>query len=131
MFSPDNQQILTASWDKTAKLWYLSGKLLNTFQHDGAVESALFSPDGWSILTASWDRSAKLWNLQGELLANLDKHQGAVNSAVFSPDGSRMLTASDDRTSKVWMTPAAIYKWLQTAKVAQLSKEEKKRLGIE
>jgi WD40 repeat protein len=58
-------------------------------------------------------------------------HQGMVNSAVFSPDGTRILTASVDGTAKVWYTPEAIYEWLKTAPIPQLSEEEKKDLGIE
>jgi WD40 repeat protein len=37
-FSPDGARILTASWDKTAKLWdAISGKLMATFAHQGAI----------------------------------------------------------------------------------------------
>jgi len=63
-------------------------------------------------------------------LADLKKHTGTVYSAVFSPDGSRILTASDDNTAKIWYTPKSIYRWLQTAPIAQLSEEDKKELGI-
>src|SRR5262249_19418170 len=53
-FAPGGARILTASWDKTAKLWdATSGKLLVTFAHQGTVNSAVFSPDGAQILTAS------------------------------------------------------------------------------
>ena len=62
-FSPDGARILTASWDKTAKLWdAISGKLIATFAHQGAINTAAFSPDGARILTASADKTAKLWN---------------------------------------------------------------------
>jgi hypothetical protein len=61
VFSPDGKSILTASLDKTAKLWDLSGKCLVTFSgHSLLVYSAVFSPDGKSILTASFDNTAKL-----------------------------------------------------------------------
>jgi tetratricopeptide (TPR) repeat protein len=40
-FSPDGTQILTASWDKTAKLWdAASGKLIASFAHRGTVNAA-------------------------------------------------------------------------------------------
>ena len=55
-FSPDAARILTASWDKTAKLWdAASGKLIASFAHQGFVWHAAFSPDGARILTASAD----------------------------------------------------------------------------
>jgi type II secretory pathway pseudopilin PulG len=57
-------------------------------------------------------------------------HSKQVNSAVFSPGGTRILTASWDGTAKVWYTPEAIYEWLKTAPIPQLTEEEKKDLGI-
>ncbi|MEH1871121.1 AAA-like domain-containing protein, partial [Nostoc sp.] len=46
-FSPDGQRILTASFDKTARLWDLQGKEIAKFQgHEDWVRSASFSPDG-------------------------------------------------------------------------------------
>ena len=92
--------MLTASGDKTARLWEAeSGKLLATFQgHTGPVTSAVFSPDGRRVLTASGDKTARLWEAEsGKLLATFQGHTGAVWSAVFSPDGRRVLTASRTR----------------------------------
>ncbi len=72
-FSPDGARILTASADKTAKLWdAASGKLLASFAHQDVVCGAAFSPDGARILTASWDNTAKLWDAaSGKLIASL------------------------------------------------------------
>jgi len=88
-FAPGGARILTASWDKTAKLWdATSGKLLVAFAHQGAVNSATFSPDGAQILTASADHSARLWEaVSGKLIGSFG-HQDEVNSAAFSPDGT-------------------------------------------
>jgi len=61
-FSPDGSRILTASRDKTAKLWdAASGKLLVSFEHQAIVWYGVFSPDGARVLTASSSRTAKLW----------------------------------------------------------------------
>ena len=49
-FSPDGKRVVTASWDKTARVWDAetrdarSAELLKG--HDGYVNSAAFSPDG-------------------------------------------------------------------------------------
>src|SRR5271165_6007407 len=103
VFSSDGARILTASADRTARLWDGgSGKLLATFQHEGPVSSAVFSPDGARILTASWDKTARLWDGgSGKLLATF-QHESGVNSAVFSPDGARILTVSADNTARLW-----------------------------
>ena len=102
-FSPDGTQILTASWDRTARLWEAnSGKLMFSLAHQGAVNAARFSPDGTQILTASADKTAKLWDAaSGKLIASFT-HQDSVSDAAFSPDGTRVLTASADKTAKLW-----------------------------
>ena len=105
VFSPDGTRILTASWDKTAKLWdAASGKLVASFAHQGIVWRPAFSSDGARILTSSADKTAKLWDAaSGKLIASF-AHQAIVYNATFSPDGARILTASADKTAKLWDT---------------------------
>ena len=101
-FSPNGQLILTASRDKTAKLWDLQGNLVTTLSgHTNLVWNANFSPDGQSIITYSRDQTAKLWDLQGNLITTLS-HQDTVTDASFSSDGEFVLTASRDKTAKLW-----------------------------
>ena len=103
VFSPDGERILTASADKTARLWDRSGRILATLTgHQNTVYSAVFSPDGERILTASTDKTARLWDRSGRVLATLIGHQDSVNSAVFSPDGEKIVTASVDGTARIW-----------------------------
>src|SRR5260221_359501 len=104
-FSPDATRVLTASADKSAKLWEAaSGKLIATFLHEDSVNAAVFSPNGTRILTASADHSAKLWDQASGRLVVSFINEDSVNAAVFSPDGTRVLTASADKTAKLWDT---------------------------
>jgi WD40 repeat protein len=123
-FSPNGESIATASWDKTTRVWDLSGKQLVVLQgHQDFVRHAIFSPDGNHIITASDDRTARVWNLSGQKLAILQGHQQCVNDAKFSSDGQRIVTASDDGTARVWDLsgkPLAILKGHQ-AKVTTAS----------
>ncbi|NER32491.1 MAG: AAA family ATPase [Oscillatoria sp. SIO1A7] len=102
-FSPDGQIIATASEDKTAKLWSLDGKELQTVQgHSAGLTSVSFSPDGQTIATASEDKTAKLWSLDGTELQTFQGHSDTVTSVSFSPDGKTIATASKDKTVKLW-----------------------------
>jgi WD40 repeat protein len=104
-FSPDGTKVVTASEDKTAKIWEVStGRLLaNLVGHTFGVTSAVFSPDGTKVVTASNDKTAKIWEVAtGHLLINLEGHTFYINSAVFSPDGTKVVTASGDSTAKIW-----------------------------
>ncbi|MFN0215541.1 MAG: WD40 repeat domain-containing protein, partial [Saprospiraceae bacterium] len=95
-FSPDGKQVLTGSYDKTAKLWNLSGRELQTFSgHVSYVRSVAFSPDGKQVLSGSDDKTAKLWNLPGRELQDFFTHASYVRSVAFSPDGKQILTGSD------------------------------------
>src|SRR5215471_16962394 len=102
-FSPDGSRILTASADKTAKLWdATSGKLIASLDHLRSVLHASFSPDGARILTASMDNTAKLWDVaSGKLIASF-QHQNWIWHGAFSADGTRILTASADHSAKLW-----------------------------
>ena len=63
-FSPDGQRVVTASADKTARLWdALTGKPIGEpMKHEARVNSAQFSPDGQRVVTASADNTARLWD---------------------------------------------------------------------
>src|SRR5215469_3492640 len=104
-FSPDAQRIVTASWDKTARLWdAASGKPIGEpMNHESEVYSAQFSPDGQRVVTASRDKTARLWDAtSGKSIGEPMKHEGVVFSAQFSPDGQRVLTGSWDKAAHLW-----------------------------
>ena len=102
-FSPDGKYIATASSDKTARLWDLTGKLIGEFKgHQDSVTSVSFSPDGKYIATASWDKTARLWDLTGKLIREFKGHQKGLLSVSFSPDGKYTATASSDKTARLW-----------------------------
>jgi hypothetical protein len=122
-FSPDGKRIVTASEDKTARLWETkNGGLLATLQgHQGSVTNAQFSPDGKRIVTASEDKTARLWGTDsGWFLTNLQGHGGSVTNAQFSPDGKGIVTASKDKTARVWETHPLQVSDLKNAKTGEI-----------
>jgi Novel STAND NTPase 1/WD domain, G-beta repeat len=103
-FSPDGTRVVTASIDKTARLWdAATGKEIAVLRgHDGLVSSAAFSPDGTRVVTASTDGTARLWDgATGAPIAVLRGHDSPVSSAAFSPDGTRVVIVSIDKTARV------------------------------
>jgi hypothetical protein len=102
-FSNDGQNLFTASWDKTIRLWNTeTGVSRIVAQSLGKLLSVNLSPDGTFIVGGCWNGYAYVWDLEGHLVATLDGHRGKVNYAAFSPDGQRILTASDDFTARIW-----------------------------
>ena len=104
-FSPNDARVVTASEDKTARVWdAATGKTIAVLSgHDDRVFIAAFSPDGARVVTASKDKTARVWDAAtGKTIAILSGHGGPVGSAVFSPDGARVVTTSMDKTARVW-----------------------------
>jgi WD40 repeat protein len=104
-FSLDGTRVVTASADKTARVWdSRTGQLVSTLKgHEDSVLSAAFSPDGTRVVTASEDKTARVWDSRtGQLVSTLKGHEARVWSAEFSPDGTRVVTASEDKTARVW-----------------------------
>ena len=104
-FSRDGSRLLTASYDKTARLWDVpSGRQLKIYKgHSWFVWSADFSPDESQIVTASQDGSVVIWNTE---TATRDKqfleHEGPVYSAAFAPDGKHIVSGGYDKKVLVW-----------------------------
>jgi TPR repeat protein len=104
-YSPDGTRIVTASNDKTARIWDAgSGKQLAVLSgHGDIVLCAAYSPDGTRIVTASNDKTARIWDAHtGMPLAVLSGHGDIVQSAAYSPDGTRIVTSSYDKTARIW-----------------------------
>jgi WD40 repeat protein len=63
-FDVKGERVLTASSDKTARIWDARtgepiGKPLH---HDGEVWAATFDAKGERVVTASWDKTARIWD---------------------------------------------------------------------
>ena len=104
-FSPDGTRVVTASYDRTAKIWNTeTGECIRTLEgHTTFVMSAAFSPDGARILTVSEDGTAKIWNAStGRYIHSLEWSDGLIVLASFSPDGTRIVTASWGGAIRIW-----------------------------
>jgi hypothetical protein len=103
-FSPDGQMVLTASQDRTARLWKATTgePAMRPLTHGGNVTQASFSPDGRRVATASSDYTARVWDGQtGDPVTSPLKHSLFVSEALFSPDGRRLFTQGASEV-RVW-----------------------------
>jgi hypothetical protein len=115
-FSADGKHIVTASRDKTARVWSAATRtsIHTLVGHAEDVIGASFSPDGKRIVTASADKTARLWDAAtGEQVGGpFVGHSDTVSGAAFSADGKRIVTASWDKTARLWdndfRTPIAV-----------------------
>ncbi|MFL5592410.1 MAG: NB-ARC domain-containing protein [Ktedonobacteraceae bacterium] len=103
--SPDGTWIVSASADKTLKLWDVgTGSLRFTLEgHTAPVTCCAISPLGNRVVSGSEDGTVRIWNAYtGNELLTLSGHQGVVTGCAISPDGSWIVSASEDRTLKLW-----------------------------
>src|SRR5262249_32612541 len=56
--------IVTASWDKTVRVWNAdgTGEPLVLRGHEAPVSSAAWSPDGRHLVSASFDKTVRAWS---------------------------------------------------------------------
>jgi guanine nucleotide-binding protein subunit beta-2-like 1 protein len=73
--SRDGQFALSASWDRSLRLWDLNyGRSERVFTgHRNDVLSVAFSPDNRQIVSGGRDRSIRLWNTVGECKCVIDE----------------------------------------------------------
>jgi WD40 repeat protein len=106
-YAPDGKSLVSASADKTLKLWDVaSGQLKFTLtNHLGLVTSVSYAPDGKSVASGSFDHSIKIWDTAtGQERNNLLGHEDVVRAVTYSPDGKMLASASNDKTIKLWDT---------------------------
>ncbi len=109
-FSPTEDVILTASEDKTAKLWRWNDddgdwKPSHTpLEHDAAVNSARFSPDGTLILTGADNGWAYIWDARsGKKLTEWRvEKEGGRTIVDISPDNKRIATVVMGGNASIW-----------------------------
>ena len=103
--SEDGKILVSASKDKTIKIWHLkTGELISTLKgHIDGVCAVALSKDEQIVASGSADKTIKLWHLKtGELLSTFTGHNDAVTALAFTDKGNILVSGSLDKTVKIW-----------------------------
>jgi WD40 repeat protein len=104
-FTPDGHHVLSASFDKTLRLWDVeTGREVRRFTgHQGSVIAVAVSTDGKRALSAAFDGTVRLWNVDtGEELLRIKTRCLHNHGVAFSPDGSRAATCGNETAIREW-----------------------------
>ena len=104
-FSPDGKRVVTASIDKTARIWgNETGKVIVTLKgHEDVVMSAVFSPDGKRVAAAGLDKKIYVFNaFTGDLQTTLEGHGDFIYRVSFNRRGDRLLSCGYSGTVSIW-----------------------------
>ncbi len=105
-FAPSGAQLITGSWDTTAKLWDISParavrKL--PLEHTGPINAALFSPNGEELLTVSDDGTAIIWDAAKlEVKSRIGLGGERLRAGTWLPDGLRVAVAGNDTIARIF-----------------------------
>lgn len=125
-FSNNGKYIITASTDSTAKLWKISGQLLQTFSHKSTVTSAIFADDGKSILTSTTAGEVINWDLDAKVINRLI-HPAGVNGVLYFNNEKNIITKADDKKLRFWSKQGKLLQ--ETLFEGQLYKIDKSSKG--
>jgi WD40 repeat protein len=117
LFTPDGQQVITVSYDKTVRVWDVaSGETVRVFQlpigpgDEGQLNAAALSPDG-KLLAVSGIPFGKgkygvlihILALETGRVAQVFKgHKQIVVALAFSPNGKQLASGSNDATARIY-----------------------------
>lgn len=90
--------IVTASADRSLKVWTVEGKLQRTLnQHTEAIHAISFRPGTTTCVSAGDDRSVRVWQPEiGRMVRITRQHEGAILALAWTPDGSRLFSAGHE-----------------------------------
>ncbi|XP_053144451.1 jouberin isoform X2 [Hemicordylus capensis] len=112
-WSKDNQHLLTASSDGTARMWKIEAQVtsaMKVFPHPSFVYTAKYHPVvGYIVVTGCYDSVIRVWNakvkeIHGQLLQEFDGHRSFINTLCFDVEGFHMFSGDSTGLIIIWNT---------------------------
>jgi WD40 repeat protein len=105
-FAPDGKHLMTASRDKTAKVWDLATKesVLTFPDHQNTVYSVAVKADAKVGYSVGEDNQLRTWNTQGEgkQIRATGGHAKPIFKVILHPKQPLLMTCSADNTVRIW-----------------------------
>lgn len=104
-WSPNEQYLLTGSFDGTMRLWQAnSGALTRTIRaHDGRIEDCYWDAQRDQLVSAARDGTIRSWDPHnGKLILDISAHDGFVLRLCAARKSRILYSASSDGSVRVW-----------------------------
>jgi len=94
-FSPDGNNVVTVSTDKTGRLWDVSGKtklIAELTGHTAPLTGVAWRSDGKGFVTSAGDGTLRLWTGDGKFLKSLEGVDGSgIKAVAYTPNGKSVV----------------------------------------
>lgn len=97
VISPDGSTLASAAWDRTVRLWSLTGGPARVLEgHTQNVNGVAFAPDGKSLVSVGYDRAARIWPLPrgAPQVVNMPS---PLNAVAIASEGGIVIGGADGK----------------------------------
>lgn len=115
-WNPDGQQLLSAAYDNTVRIWQVQPELtVNQLRenrvlrgHMDQVNVIAWTPDGSQLATGSEDGSIRVWDVASGEMIETDYRSDlrGVQALDYSPDGRYLAAGGGENWVRIWALTA-------------------------